>query len=67
MSVQSAPEAQNFWLRPLPGASLSGPYTEPEVRERFAAGAFTFPEQVAYQGSSKRNLTIVDTSGWERI
>lgn len=57
----------NFWLRPLSSSQVSGPYTEEQARERFAAGAFMWPEQEAYTGPGKRTLTLVDTSSWERL
>ena len=49
-----------FWLRPEPGAPLSGGYTESEARERFQSGKAMWPEQQLLMGSKSAGFILVE-------
>lgn len=49
-----------FWLRPGPGAPVSGSYTEAEARERFESGKVMWPEQQLLMGPGHDDLTLVE-------
>lgn len=57
----------SYWLRPYPGAPISGPYTEAEARERAEDGTVAWPQQQMYTGPHERKLTPAVLRGPEQI
>jgi hypothetical protein len=56
-ALAAALTAEPWWLTAMPGEDPSGPYTEAEARERFAAGREAWPDQQVWRGPWPERLT----------